>query len=187
MLTRQEFQAAMAGVRGVLRLDVRALSYFENSAHGFWQSFWAAAILAPLVAIGVVRSMMETPPESPVRFMAVQVITYALDWLVYPFAMVWIADHIGRRDRYFGYIAAQNWFQMAETLVSTLLVLLGMAGVLPDSAGMFLFLVLQGVFLGYDWFITRHALAIDKGTAALLVAIDLLIGLIISWLAVTLP
>ena len=186
-LTRQDFAAAMTGVRGLLRLDARALSLFDGSHDGFWKSFWAAAILAPLVALGVARAVVEHPPESLPRYLAFQVIAYALDWLAYPFAMVWIADHLGRRDRYYGYIAAYNWFQIAETVASTALVLLGMTGVVPEDVETFLFLILQGLFLGYDWFIARNALAIEGGTAAMLVAIDLLLGLIISWVAIRLP
>ena len=186
-LTRQEFTAALAGVRGLLRFDLRAFAHFNATHDGFWKSFWAAAILAPLVAIGAVRSAIDHPPESLGRYAALQVIAYALGWLAYPFAMVWIVDHLGRRERYYGYFAAYNWFQLAETAASTVLVLLGMTGILSDDAAMFLFLVLQGVFLGYDWFIAKHALGIESGTAAMLVAIDFLLSLIISWVSLALP
>jgi len=184
---RQEFQAAMAGVRGLLRFDARAFGQFNATHDGFWHSFWAAAILAPLVAIGVIRSVVEHPPESLWRYLAYQIIAYALGWLAYPFVMVWIVDHLGRRERFYGYFAAYNWFQLAETAGTTALVLLGMLGILPDDAAMFLFLVMQGVFLGYNWFIARRGLAVEGGTAAMLVAIDFLLGLIISWIALTLP
>jgi len=187
MLTRQEFAAALAGVRGLVRLDVRALGYFDASLQGFWNSFWAAAILAPFTVVLVAHGAMVAAPESMWRFVAFQIIAYAFDWLTFPLAMVWVADVIGRRERYFGFMVAFNWFRLVEIALQAPLLLLAMVGVLPLQAEAFLWLLVLGALLGYQWFIAKNALKVSGGTAAALVAINLLLGLVIDRLSVSLP
>ena len=185
--SRKELAATMTGVRGLLRFDPRALAHFDNSHRGFWMSFWAAALLFPLAALQAVHNTAAYPPGSLWRYLAYQLVAYALSWVAFPFIMLWLADHLGRRERYFGYFAAYNWFQIVETVVFTLIALLGWSGVLPTEVLGLLDMMLGGAFLGFEWFIARHALAIEPGAAALLVAIDFLLGLVISWGATNLP
>jgi hypothetical protein len=187
MLSRQEFAAAMAGVRGLVRLDPKAFAFFNATHEGFWRSFWAAAILAPFTAIAVAREAAVMPPDSLWRFIAFQTIGYALGWLAFPLAMVRIADLLGRRDRYFHYMVALNWFHLVEIVFWGPLLVLGMTGILPGTVEQLLGLVVLVALLGYEWFIARHGLKIEGGTAAALVAIDFLLSLVIDRLADSLP
>jgi hypothetical protein len=187
MLSRQELTAALAGVRGIVRLDPNAFALFNATHDGFWRSFWAAAILAPFTAIPVAREIIMTPPASMGRFIAFQIIGYVLGWLVFPLLMVRVADMLGRRERYFHYIVALNWFHLIEIVFWGPLLVLGMAGVLPGEIEMLLAVIVMVALLGYEWFIARHTLKIEGGTAAALVAIDLLLSLVIDRLADSLP
>ncbi len=177
----------MAGVRGIVRLDPRAFAFFEATHDGFWRSFWAAAILAPLTAVAVVREIVIVPPDSLWRFVAFQMIGYALGWLVFPLLMVRIADMLGRRERYFHDLVALTWFHLIEIVFWGPLLVLGMAGILPGAIETLLALAVMAALLGYEWFIARHTLKIEGGTAAALVAIDLLLSLVIDRLADSLP
>ncbi len=187
MISRAEFGAALAGVRGLLRLDAKALALFNATHDGFWRSFWAAAIMAPFALIALVREADAVPPDSLWRFVAFQVIAYAVGWLAYPLVMVRIADLLGRRDRYFQYMVAYNWFHVAWAVLGGPIMLLGVIGVIPPMGEGVLNLVVLVVLLGYEWFITRHALKVEAGTAAALVIIDLLLSVIIDRLSVALP
>ncbi len=187
MLSRKEFAAAMAGVRGIIRLDAKAFVFFNATHAGFWRSFWAAAILAPFTAVAVIREAIMAPPDSLGRFVAFQAIGYALGWLVYPLLMVRIADMLGRRERYFHYIVALNWFHLVEIAFWGPLLVLGMVGILPGAVEQLLALAVMVALLGYEWFIARNALKVEGGTAAALVAIDLLLSLVIDRLADSLP
>lgn len=183
MISRIEFAAAIAGVRGLARFDSRALGFFDATLAGFWRSYWAAAILAPFTAAMVARQAMLEPPDSPVRFVISQAVGYALGWLAFPLAMVQIADMLGRRERYFTYMVSYNWFHLIEIALWGPLLVLGLANALPPAAEGFLSLIILGVLLGYEWFIAKTALKIEGGPAAALVAIDLLLNLVIDRVA----
>jgi hypothetical protein len=185
--TRQEFAAAFAGVRGLLKLDARAFATFDASHDGFWKSFWAAAILAPFAAAMVARQAMEAPPESPWRFVAFQIIGYAVSWLAYPLAMVRISAMLGRSDRYFAYMVPYNWFQLVDIVFQGPLLVLALAGILPQQVEALLTLVVLGAELGYGWYIAKNALRVSGGTAAALVVIDQLISILIYRLTYGLP
>ena len=187
MLSRHEFAAAMAGVRGIVRLDSRAFAFFNATHAGFWRSFWAAAILAPFIAVAVARAVLVEPPESLGRFIAFQTIGYALSWLIFPLLMVRIADMLGRRDRYFHYMVALNWFHLAQIAFTGPLLVLEMTSLLPPVIEQLLGLIVMVALLGYEWFIARNALKVEGGTAAALVAIDLLLSLVIDRLSDSLP
>lgn len=177
----------MAGVRGIVRLDPKAFAFFNATHEGFWRSFWAAAILTPFTAVAVVREAIIEPPPSLGRFIAFQIIGYVMGWLLFPLLMVRVADMLGRRDRYFHYIVALNWFHLIEIVFWGPLLVLGMADILPPAIEQVLALFVMVALLGYEWFITRHTLKVEGGTAAALVAIDLLLGLVIDRLSDTLP
>ena len=185
--TRQEFAAAFAGVRGLLKFDAKALGYFDASHDGFWKSFWAAAILAPFAAAMVARQAIENPPDSMWRFVAFQTIGYAVSWLAFPLVMVRISAMLGKADRFFPYMVAYNWFQLVDILFQGPLLLLALSGALPPEAEGLLTLHILAAELGYGWFIAKNALRVTGGTAAALVVIDQLISLLIYRLTDALP
>ena len=187
MPTRRELAAALAGVGGLVRFDARALALFDASLRGFWNSFWAAAILAPFAAIMVARAMAISPPASGWRFVAFQAIGYAVSWLAFPLVMVRVADMLGKGDRYFAFMVPFNWFRVVELALWGPLLLLAMAGIMPPVAEGLLSIVALGALLGYEWFIAKNALKVSGGTAAMLVFINLLLGLVIDRLSDALP
>ena len=187
MLTRGEFAAALAGVRGLARLDVRALRLFDATHRGFWNSFWAAAILAPFAAITVAREAIVAPPPSLWRLIAVESIGYAIGWLAFPLVMVWVAERLGRGDRYFVYMVPYNWFHLIEIALGGPILLLSLSGLLPVEAEKFLVMLVLLALLGYEWFIAKNALLVSSGVAAMLVGLDLSLTLAIDYVTSKLP
>lgn len=180
MLTRQELAAALTGVRRLLRWDETGFACFDATHQGFWRSFWAAAIVAPFTAAMLLRQVLVEPPADPVRYAALQAIGYVIGWLAYPLAMVRISQFLGRRDRYFTFMVAYNWFHVVEIVAWGPLAVVTAFGLLPGQAEALLSILVLGVLLAYEWFIARRGLRVEGGTAAALVAIDLLLSLIID-------
>jgi len=187
MLSRAEFTAALAGVRGLVRLDPRALDKFNATHDGFWRSFWAAAILAPFAAITMAREVMIEPPDSLWRFIAFEVIGYAIGWLAFPLVMVRVSELLGRRDRYFHYMVALNWFHLVEIAFAGPILILGVIGAIPPAGEESLSLIVFMAILAYEWFIAKTALKVGGGTAAALVIIDLLLSVLIDRVAASMP
>ena len=183
MLSRAEFSAALHGVRGLVRFDAKALAFFNATHDGFWRSFWAAAILAPFAAITVARQAVLDPPDSLWRFIAFEVIGYVMGWLAFPLVMVRVADLLGRRDRYFHYMVALNWFHLVEIAFAGPVLVLGLLGIIPPIGEEVLSLFVFAALLGYEWFIAKHGLKVEGPTAAALVIIDLLLSILIDRIA----
>ena len=182
MLSRAELAAALAGVRGLVTMRADSFRYFDATLHGFWQSFWAAALAFPVWAILQAEQMAATPPHDPVRYGALQGIAYAISWLAYPLVMVRISSFLDRWPRYFTYMVAYNWFQLVQTVAWLPLMLLIASGADRDLV-VLVWLVTHAALFAYSWFIARRGLEVEAGTAAALVIIDFLLGILIDGLS----
>ena len=141
----------------------------------------ALAIL-PLWCYVVVDQMDKVSHPSPGRYFAFEAIAYAISWLAYPLVMVRICDFLDRWPRYYAYMVAYNWFQLAQTLAWLPTIVLMSLGA-PRGLVAIVWLTTHGALIIYAWFIARRSLQVDAGTASALVIIDLLLGLLIDRLA----
>ncbi|HIJ38320.1 MAG TPA: hypothetical protein HPP80_05410 [Rhodospirillaceae bacterium] len=181
MLTRAEFFRALTGIGAILRFRPDAFGFFDTTLNGFWKSFWAAAFAAPVWLLLVIRHMSAAQSEAPLRYLSLQTIAYAISWLAFPLLMVRISRFLDRSERYFSYMVAYNWFQMAQSIAwIPVLFFADNANGTPSEAIRFLWLVINGALFAYGWFIARRGLQIPGGNALALVLIDFLLGLIID-------
>jgi hypothetical protein len=176
------FLTVLIGVTRILRWRSNAFDVFDNTARGFWTSFWAALIALPLWCYVVADQMGQQIHASPSRYFAFQAIGYAMSWLAYPLVMVRICDFLDRWPRYYTYMVAYNWFQLAQSLAwIPTIILMGIGA--PRGLVAIVWLTTHGVLITYAWFIARRGLQVDAGAASALVVIDLLLGLLIDRLA----
>jgi hypothetical protein len=178
-----ELMTAIFACARLLRFDAEAVTLFDNSVEGFWKSFNAAAVVAPLYLILLLVSVLTGEVDSPLRFIAAEAIAYVAGWVAFPLAMVYIARHLGRDDFYLRYIVAFNWFQVPQAMMMMPVSLLGAASATPNPVIFALGVGVLATMLMYEWFIARTALQIDGAAAAALVLIDLLLKMLISGVA----
>jgi hypothetical protein len=181
VLTLGELIVSVYGASLLARFNPRGMSCFDTSLGGFWRSFYAAALVAPLYALVVLmRPAEDTVPVPLFRFLVVEASTYVIHWVAFPLLMVNVARMIDREERYLGYIVAYNWSAFLQNLVFLPLTLLAMAGTFGEPAGSLLSALALGVILAIDWFVTRTALQVGGAGAAALVllalGVDLLVG-----------
>ena len=82
---REEINRALFGAYLLARRDPRGMGYFEISVEGFWRSFFAAALAAPMFAIIVALHRPEVTAEYSIAWQFLgQTIRYVLDWAAYP-------------------------------------------------------------------------------------------------------
>ncbi|MHA1152369.1 MAG: hypothetical protein ACTSQ7_06825 [Alphaproteobacteria bacterium] len=171
------------GIYGALRLarlDAGAMSYFERTPAGFWKSFFAAVIVAPGFAIIIAYEFAQIEIEAgALRVFMVETLAYVLGWAVFPVLVHQICEVIGKRAAYIGYIVAFNWSKVVQMVVFLPCIGLIALGALPGDSGSLLLLAVTLLILGYEWFITRTALAVTAMGAAGFVVLDLVIDLVI--------
>ncbi|MBL8705337.1 MAG: hypothetical protein JNM30_10850 [Rhodospirillales bacterium] len=187
------------GAWRLFRFDREGFAHFGNTIDAFWQSFWCAVYVAPLWAMGLIlrgaRRSDVAPGASPddldrladalPRIVAVETIAYVAAWFAFPLAMAYIVRLLGREDRYFGYFAAYNWTIAPQVALTVVAALLLATGLFPGALGTMIDLAAMGYGFGVLWFLARHGLDLPPGTAALVVAIDVLLNQLvfgIGWL-----
>lgn len=173
MITSAEIAAGVTGAFRLARRDPRGLDCLDASPHGFWQSFWAAALVAPaFILIDLLAGTLNA--DTGLRGIAVRVIGYVIDWTLFPVVMITIADSLGKWPLYTRYIVAYNWSAVVQMAV--LLPVAALAVSAPSHATMLIAQAVTIVLLVYRAYVAHVALAVGFGTAAGVVLLDVLLA-----------
>jgi hypothetical protein len=157
--------------------DPDAYAHFKNTEAGFWRSFSAIFIVAPLylyAATAQARFAGGEGAASPSLVWAA--IGLVVQWIAWPLIMVLIARQAGLSRNYGRYIIAYNWsgvLIIAALMPPLLLMNLGLA---QGAAAILSFAVLIAS-LYYRWYIAVTALETTGLVAAALVASDVALSL----------
>jgi len=190
-MSPQEVAAALFGLSRVLRLDPAGLAAFDDRPQAVWNSFKLAFVIAPVYLIQA-AVVWAGQPESlqgvaAWRFFVLELIGYALGWLVFPLAMLHVTRWMDRAERWGRFVVAYNWLQLLIGLILLPIVLINATGLLPQGA-LTAVLVMAGLaFLVYDWFIARTALALTGVGAAGIVVLDLVLTWLVDRAATPVP
>jgi len=163
------------------RLDETAVRDVDGSTESFWKSFQAAIIAAPLFALLILLRTAEHPlSEDPLRAVFIEAIGYVIGWTAYPLAAWYLANALGKSQRYTTYIVAYNWANVLQIAAFVPVAALAAADIAPDTFVVLAALLLTGLVIYYQFFIVRTALGIEALPALGFVAIDLTLGLLID-------
>jgi hypothetical protein len=180
----REILSAIYGAWTLLKLDPRGLDFFEVSVEAFWRSFFAAVIAAPGFAL--LRAIDYAEAESGSGFLptlVVEFIAYVIVWAAFPLALHYLCLAIDRQQHYLRAVIALNWSVVIQIALTVPVHLIAVSGILsPGLASLAIFVVLM-VTLFYAGFVARAALEITPPLAALVVAIDVVISLMVKALA----
>ncbi len=179
-----EILRALYGAYRLARFDAGGLSYFDATPGGFWKSFFAAVIVLPLyLLLLAVRLRYDILDTTPGRFIAIELISYVIGWVIYPLVMATVTRLIDREKRYIGYVVAYNWASVWQNVFYLPIAILSVAGLLAGDAGIFVGVAALVLVLVYAWFVARTALAIPGPFAIPLVALDVVLGLLLNGFA----
>ncbi|MBM3513657.1 MAG: hypothetical protein FJX59_08075 [Alphaproteobacteria bacterium] len=180
MMSARQLASALYGVWLLLRWDAGGFNYIDRTFGGFWRSYLVAIALGPVYfAHSIVAFQPSKTGPAFGLYMATESIAYVMSWTVFPFVMITVARSLDRDSRYFEYMVAYNWFQLAVGLVALpITILTDMQLIVPES-GAFLNLVVLAAFFAYGTFIARTALDITAVTAVGVVFLDFILSLIV--------
>jgi hypothetical protein len=186
-ISLREISLGLFGAWRLAHLDARGMEYFDRSIEGFWRSFWAAAVTAPAYALIVALRLIERSTESdPLRVVLVETIGYAILWTAFPLASWYLLQALDKQDRYFGYIVAYNWASVLQVCVYLPVAALAASGGMPEAAMSLIALAATAVVVFYQYFIARTALQVDMPIAAGIVFLDLMLGILVQGVIITL-
>jgi hypothetical protein len=157
------------------------MEFFDKSVEGFWRSFYAAVLIAPLyVLLMATRYQIGGVEVSVLRFISVEAIAYVTSWVAYPLVVAYLAPMIDRDERYIGYIVAYNWASVLQNAVCLPIAIAIGLGIVPQGFSTMLGIGCFVLVSLYIWYITRIALDVPGGTAAGFVVLEIVLTVIIS-------
>ncbi|MDJ0683891.1 MAG: hypothetical protein QNJ84_04270 [Alphaproteobacteria bacterium] len=126
-----ELAPAIRGAFLLLRFNAQGRDCFTDDPRDCIRSYWAAAFVAPGVAILIASLPNESRAGVPLaRIFALETIFYTIGWTVWPLIVAPIARWFDFDARYCRYIAAYNW-----SSVPNVVLLLGLIGLMAVFGG----------------------------------------------------
>jgi hypothetical protein len=177
--TAVEAAYGLYGAWRLLQRDPGGTAFFRTDAEGFWNSFFAAVLVAPGYAVLVGLHLASGGATADwASTVLVHALTYAITWLAYPLAMYYITIGLQTPERWVPFVVALNWSKVIQLVIYLPLSLL--AAALGPQGGALLTLIALAAVLVYQWYVTRTLLALDGLQAAGLTALDFVLGLFIT-------
>ena len=171
----------LSGAVRLVKLDTQGFDYFGDTAADFWRSFLAAALVAPLFLLYLVIRYVESDTDGsfPV-YIAAQILAYVITWLAFPLVILYLAPVLQKENKAVRYLVAYNWLSVIQNGVYLPVVMLGITGTFAQDLSNFLAMIALIWVLGITLFVTRKALEVPLGTAAGIVVMDLLLGVLVE-------
>jgi hypothetical protein len=171
VLSAAEITRGVQGALGFLRRDPAALLSFDNTIEACLRSFRLMAVTAPFyVVYSLIRYANLTVTIDTGELIAVETMSYVINWLLYPVIFYEVARRRGWLERYPRYIAALNWTNLPGIVIAIAAIVIKM--MVPNAIGGILEIALQALFFYWFLVITRLTLGTDWAMAVVLLAVN---------------
>ena len=178
----EEARRSLYGSWLLLIRNTEGYRQFVQTEAGFWRSFTAIVLVAPLYLYATTIQVDlpgEAGPVAPPS-LASAVLGLVLQWIGWPLAMVLIARYAGLQDGFARYIIAYNWSSvLVIALLMPPLFLLDL-GIVGPGLAVFLSFLLMLVSLYYRWYVAQTAFETTGLIAMALVLADFVLSLLVN-------
>jgi hypothetical protein len=188
MISLNDIARALNGV-WLLFLDrPGAIRLFDASTEGFWRSFQAIVLVAPVYAVVVlanneayaIYAAQNGQTHDAGAFMTARAVGLVLDWVAVPVLLAVLAPFLGIGRGYAAYIVARNWSAVLTTVPTALVALLAVSGLVDGNAILVPAGLALAIALRVGYLAARRALNVPIDAAIGYVALDVLMGLLIA-------
>jgi hypothetical protein len=169
-----EISNALAGAWSLFRRRETALGHFDFSPAGFWHSLAALGLTVPLYVWAMAYERGRHLPEATLsdHLVALMSLDVIEAWVVLPVLAAGLASVLGLRDRLLPFLIALNWSGVLAVLLVLLPPLFWSLGWATEGVAAVYSLGFALLILQMRWFLSRLVLGVSGGVAALLVAAD---------------
>ena len=186
MPSRQEIWSSIYGAWRILRFDPNALQHFNLTIEGFWRSFFAFVLVAPIVLVATLLSYEQLPEEArsafdPTTIAVTQLISHVLIWIAMPVAMIGICRLLNLTHRYVTFIIIWNWANFVAASIMLVPGLILTTGLLSPGFGQIVMVLVLGYVLFYNYLVAKYGLECTTGIAIGIVVFDLVISIFIEY------
>jgi len=161
--------------------DRSALSAFDLSTEGFWNSFGAIVFTAPtylLIVLFDEQARLAADPPLVVggALYAARATAFVLDLATMPVLLALCAAPLGIATRYPSYVIVRNWGSVLTALPFAALAILSGYGLMPSGLGSLFSVVILIVVLRFHVEMARITLGWTLGPAIGLAATEFVLG-----------
>jgi hypothetical protein len=181
VIGRAEVERALNGAWGVFLNRPDALRAFDTSVEGFWRSFQAILVVAPVYLITSLSDQLQVVGSpnatvTPGQYWTTELLTLVIDWIALPLLLAAVGGFIGIRRAYPAYIVVRNWAQPLMLAPFAVISILAMAGLSADLLFIPSLLAI-GYSLRFNYVIVRRTLGVEIDVAIGFVVLDVLMSL----------
>jgi len=182
MISPREATLSLMGALRLARFDEKGALFFTATVQGFWNSFWVAAIIAPLYFLEFfLRWNSAETSTLALRYFSIEIIMYVMGWVALPLAMVYVCRAMGWSQRFLTFGVANNWADLVVSAVAIPVQVAVTLNILTGSAMSFMLASVIVYSLGLSWFVARHTLNISGLAATGVVALSVVINFFIRY------
>lgn len=179
-----ETQAAIEGLKRLIRFDPAFVQWFDRSAAGARRSFRLALPVLPCFLVLCFFGITLKPEIDFLRVTGALATSYALGWVMFPLLLIVIGRAIEREDHAIGSIAFYNWFSAFYAFIITAFYICAVIGDLGDIGSLFFF-ILRVASLIIEVFALRVLMGVGFGGGILLTLLDFVLGWSLNFLLLT--
>ncbi len=180
-----EILRSLTGAWRLLRRDPSGTGCFNYTLEGFWRSFGAIVLVAPLylIAIQAEHSMLvETRPDEATGpgYLLIKSLFFLAEWFSYIVLVAFLARLLGLGAYFVSYIITYNWAAVITAALAVPPFVLFGLGVLGAAPAIIFSLMITGFILYYHWYIALTVLRTRTAIAAGLVTVEFLLSLVFN-------
>jgi hypothetical protein len=174
--------------------DQRAWDRFDLTADGFYRSFLALLVIAPMnilqdvigtYAVNAERLANGNTTLATYGFQegAFWTIALAIQWMIFPIAMIFVLRFLGLTHRYAPLIIAHNWGTIVVYLFNMPAFLLYAAGIIGVEGFFLLYMIVLVYSLYYRYYTAETALGAGWSPAASVTILGFVLQLFFFYVA----
>ena len=181
MISAMGVTKSLYGAYRLARADRDGMSYLDTSLDGFWQSFFAAFLVAPIFFLLLIIRFNVGVVETPAfRFLAIEGISYIIGWVLFPLIIYYLVQALDREQKFIGFIVAYNWASAIQNGIYLPFAILFELGIISGAGAGFINFFLLCLVLAYTWFVAKTALDVSGLIASGLVVLDVGLWIMIN-------
>jgi len=188
ILTADEVVRSLKGSFRLIQREADGLRAFDVSIAGFWRSFAAIVLTFPAFVALLAERRLDAWPRAPgggllddPGLVLCEGLIFVACWIGFPLVMIGFVRLMGLERHYVGYVVAYNWSTVIAAFVLAFPAALHVFGLATPALAAFYTAAFGVIVLQYRWFLARTALCVTSGLAGLVVGLDLLVNVALTW------
>jgi len=172
------FIQSIIGAWELVKLNPRAMAYFDISAEGFWRSFWAIPLASPLFFLWVKISYAKAVALGYSGPIEANILAFIIGLPLFALVMVLFTRFLRIDAHYSSMIIAYNWLSVVTYYITMPLDLLMRLGPLPLNIAVLITIAVIFYLQVYvTWFMFKQSLRISGALAIGVLSFEFLFSL----------